>query len=49
MDILPEEQCEKLEAIIEECITEKDEEPIKDTKKGQLTERMSREFVEEKL
>ena len=49
MDILPEEQCEKLEAIIEECITEKDEEQIKDTKKGQLTERMSREFVEEKL
>ena len=49
MDILPEEQCEKLEAIIEECITEKDEEQIKDTKKGQLTERMSREFVEEKM
>ena len=49
MDLLPEEQCEKLEAIIEECITEKDEEQIKDTKKGQLTERMSREFVEEKM
>ena len=44
MDILSKEQCEKLEGMIESCTTEK-----KETKKSPLTERMSQEFVDEKM
>lgn len=40
-DLLSKEQCEKLEGMIEACTTEKD--------KIQLTERMSQEFVDEKM
>lgn len=41
MGILSKEQCEKLEGMIEACTTEKD--------KNHLTERMSQEFVDEKM
>lgn len=43
-DFLSEEQCEKLETMIEACTAEKE-----GTKKSQLTERMSQEFVDEKM
>ncbi|MGF0033929.1 hypothetical protein ACQRBN_13350 [Bariatricus sp. SGI.154] len=41
MGLLSKEQCEKLEVMIETCTTEKD--------KIRLTERMSQEFVDEKM
>ena len=41
MGLLSKEQCEELEGMIEACTTEKD--------KIQLTERMSQEFVQEKI
>ena len=44
IDLLSKEQCEKLETMIEACTSEK-----KETKKIQLTERMSQEFVDEKM